>query len=138
MDDLPTKALATVDDAQRDALLRQALEVAMEDYGVIPLHFEVTPWAFRKDLTYAPRLDQYTLAFEVKRRSRTTRHALRTCSRHGRPVPASHAAAEARKTWMPGTPGHDGAVSHRNPIGGPTMLAFLFRRLGQSGCSSSP
>ena len=32
----------------------------------LPLHFEVTPWAFRKTITYTPRVDQYTLAYEVK------------------------------------------------------------------------
>ena len=32
----------------------------MEDYGTVPLHFEVTTWAFRKDLDYKPRADQYT------------------------------------------------------------------------------
>ena len=29
------------------------------------LHFEVTPWAFKKGLTYQPRVDQYTIATEV-------------------------------------------------------------------------
>ena len=37
----------------------------MSDYGIIPLHFEVTPWAFKKGLSYRPRVDQYTLATEV-------------------------------------------------------------------------
>jgi peptide/nickel transport system substrate-binding protein len=26
----------------------------------------VTPWAFKKTLTYQPRVDQYTLAFQVQ------------------------------------------------------------------------
>ena len=35
-------------------------------FGIIPLHFEVTPWAFKKGLSYKPRVDQYTLATEVQ------------------------------------------------------------------------
>ena len=38
----------------------------MSDYGIIPLHFEVTPWAFKKGLSYKPRVDQYTLATEIQ------------------------------------------------------------------------
>ena len=66
VDDLTIKALATIDDKQRESLLQQASKVGMEDYGIIPLHFEVTPWAFKPTITYTPRVDQYTLAFEVK------------------------------------------------------------------------
>ena len=66
VDDLTIKALATIDDKQRESLLQQASKVGMEDYGIIPLHFEVTPWAFKPTISYTPRVDQYTLAFEVK------------------------------------------------------------------------
>lgn len=66
MDALIDQALATVDDDKRDALLQQASQVVMEDYGILPLHFEVTPWAFRKGISYVPRADQYTLALGVK------------------------------------------------------------------------
>ena len=60
------KAQATVDDAEaRGAPAGRASKLAMSDYGIIPLHFEVTPWAFKKGLTYRPRVDQYTLATEV-------------------------------------------------------------------------
>jgi peptide/nickel transport system substrate-binding protein len=65
VDDLVVKAMATVDDAARETLLQQASKLAMSDYGIIPLHFEVTPWAFKKGLSYRPRVDQYTLATEV-------------------------------------------------------------------------
>ena len=37
----------------------------MADYPLIPLHFEVTPWATVKGLRYTPRIDQYTLATDV-------------------------------------------------------------------------
>ena len=66
VDEVVRKALATIDDKAREALLQQAARMVQEDVGIIPLHFEVTPWAFRKGLGYVPRVDQYTLAFEVK------------------------------------------------------------------------
>jgi peptide/nickel transport system substrate-binding protein len=66
VDELTIKAMATVDDGTREKLLREASKIAMRDYGIIPLHFEVTPWAFKKGLSYQPRVDQYTLATEVQ------------------------------------------------------------------------
>ena len=66
IDALLEQALATVDDAARETLLQQASEVVIDDYGILPLHFEVTPWAFRAGLTYEARADQYTLAMSVK------------------------------------------------------------------------
>ncbi|MBX6425965.1 MAG: ABC transporter substrate-binding protein [Variibacter sp.] len=66
VDALLEQALATVDDEKRAALFAQASKAAMEDYGAVPLHFEMTTWAFKKDLTYTPRTDQNTLAMAVK------------------------------------------------------------------------
>jgi peptide/nickel transport system substrate-binding protein len=66
VDELTAKALGTIDDKAREKLLQEASKEAMQDYGIIPLHFEVTPWAFKKTLTYQPRVDQYTLAFQVQ------------------------------------------------------------------------
>jgi peptide/nickel transport system substrate-binding protein len=66
MDELLTKALATVDDKEREALLRAASRAVIEDFGIIPIHYEVQPWAFKKGLAYEARADQYTLAFLVK------------------------------------------------------------------------
>ncbi len=58
MDALLEQALGTVDDAEREKLLQQASEVVIDDYGILPLHFELTLWAYRKGLTYEPRTDQ--------------------------------------------------------------------------------
>jgi peptide/nickel transport system substrate-binding protein len=66
MDALLEQALATVDDTEREKLLQQASQVVMDDYGILPLHFEVTPWAFREGLTYEARADQNTIAMSVK------------------------------------------------------------------------
>jgi len=66
-DALLQRAVATVDDGARAALLAEAMEMAMNDAAVIPLYFEGSAWAFRKDLAYTARLDQFTLAQEVTR-----------------------------------------------------------------------
>lgn len=66
VDALVFKAQETIDDAKREEILRQASKLAMGDVPLVPLHFEVTPWAFKKGLSYKPRVDQYTLAMDVK------------------------------------------------------------------------
>jgi peptide/nickel transport system substrate-binding protein len=66
VDALIEQALATIDDAKRAALLAQASRTAMDDYGLLPLHFEMTTWAMRKDLDYVARADQFTQATLVR------------------------------------------------------------------------
>ena len=66
-DRLLRQALATVDDAQREALLRQATEVAIGDMGVIPLFFLQNSWASRGGISYRPRSDGWTLAVNATR-----------------------------------------------------------------------
>ena len=61
-----TQALETVDDAARQELLRETSRIGMADWAIIPLHFEVTPWAMTKALTYVPRVDQYTIPADIK------------------------------------------------------------------------
>lgn len=65
LDGLLEEALATVDDEKRAGLLAQATEVGIEDIGIIPLHYEVTLWGMRSDLTFEGNTNQYTQAFDV-------------------------------------------------------------------------
>lgn len=65
VDEILTQAVATIDEGKREALLKEASKIAMEDVALIPLHFEITTWAFRKDLAYKARIDQYTIATDV-------------------------------------------------------------------------
>jgi peptide/nickel transport system substrate-binding protein len=68
LDKLIEQALGTVDDGKRRKLLEQATELAMHDYGVIPLHYQVNTWAARKGLKYTPRTDERTeYAFVVSK-----------------------------------------------------------------------
>ena len=62
VDALTEDALQTVDDVKREAYLQRATELAINDTGVIPLHFQVNLWATRDGIVYAPRVDEQTLA----------------------------------------------------------------------------
>ena len=66
IDALVMEARRTVDDDAREEILQEASIMAMEDYATVPLHFEVTPWAFTNDLELTPRVDQYTIAMMVR------------------------------------------------------------------------
>ncbi|HKF72182.1 MAG TPA: ABC transporter substrate-binding protein [Stellaceae bacterium] len=65
LDALLEEALATVDDEKRAGLLAQATEAGIEDAGIIPLHYEVTLWGMRSDLTFEGNTSQYTQAFDI-------------------------------------------------------------------------
>jgi peptide/nickel transport system substrate-binding protein len=66
MDALLAQAMTTIDDVKREELLRQAQDMVLDDYGILPLHFERTVWALAPELSYEPRVDQQTLAYEVQ------------------------------------------------------------------------
>ena len=60
-------ALTTIDDTKRGLMLAAAADKAIGELtGVIPLHYEVSTWGVKKGLSYKARVDQYTLAHEVK------------------------------------------------------------------------
>jgi peptide/nickel transport system substrate-binding protein len=65
-DKLLTDALVTMDEKKREGMIQAAAEVAMNDVGLIPIHYEVSTWATLKGFRYTPRTDQYTLATELK------------------------------------------------------------------------
>ena len=66
VDALLEEALATVDDPKREALLQRATEIAIDDTGIIPLHFQVNLWATRNGITYVPHTDENTLAHKFR------------------------------------------------------------------------
>lgn len=68
-DDVYRQAISTVDPVKREALLKQATEIALDNVPLIPLHFESSVWAYRKGLSYEGRRDQYTLAMSVHQAS---------------------------------------------------------------------
>jgi peptide/nickel transport system substrate-binding protein len=66
LDGLVEQALGTVDGAKREALAREASALAMREVALIPLHHQIVSWAMRKNLAYAPRTDEFTLAHYFK------------------------------------------------------------------------
>ncbi|WP_374440393.1 ABC transporter substrate-binding protein [Stella sp.] len=68
LDALYDEALATVDPARAEALLRQATREAVEDVGFVPLLHNLHSWAMRPDLAFPGRTDEFTLAHQVRRR----------------------------------------------------------------------
>jgi peptide/nickel transport system substrate-binding protein len=67
VDALLTQAMTTIDDTKRGIMLARASEKAVgELMGLVPLHYEVSTWATRKDMAYKARADQYTFAFETR------------------------------------------------------------------------
>jgi peptide/nickel transport system substrate-binding protein len=66
LDALVERALATADEAARVAMLREAVRMAADDVAVIPLYNLVNVWAVRRGLRIVPRLDERTLAMDVR------------------------------------------------------------------------
>jgi peptide/nickel transport system substrate-binding protein len=66
VDYLIEQALQQVDDENRRVMLQTATKLAMEDLGIMPIHFQFTIWATKKNVAYTPRTDEYALAFQFK------------------------------------------------------------------------
>lgn len=65
-DKLVLEASRTLEDDKRAQLLQQASGMIMDDYGILPLQFEMSVWAMKKDVRYDGRADQMTLAQDMK------------------------------------------------------------------------
>ncbi len=62
LDDLTARAVSILDDRERERALQEAVKVAMDDLGVIPLHQITNIWASRRGITYDARADERTVA----------------------------------------------------------------------------
>lgn len=58
MDRKLEEAEIQLDDAKREALLREASRIVIEDGAVVPLYIQKALWAMRADLTYEARVDE--------------------------------------------------------------------------------
>ncbi len=65
VDKLVGQAAQTLDDPARSKLLQEAAKIGMGDYGIVPLHFELSVWAMKKGIQYAGRSNQMTLAQDI-------------------------------------------------------------------------
>ncbi|MXN17961.1 ABC transporter substrate-binding protein [Pseudooceanicola sp. GBMRC 2024] len=65
VDALIHEAVKTVDEDKRNALLQKAETLALDDWGLLPLHYEVTTWAMKPGVDMIARADQMTVASEI-------------------------------------------------------------------------
>ncbi|MBR0645785.1 ABC transporter substrate-binding protein [Plastoroseomonas hellenica] len=66
LDALTARAASTLDDGQRAALLREGVQMAMDDVGLIPLFQLVNIWAHRRTIAFDSRMDERTLAMSAR------------------------------------------------------------------------
>jgi peptide/nickel transport system substrate-binding protein len=59
-------ALTTMDNAERERLLREAGRIALDRMPVLPIHFESAVWASRRGFAMEGRMDQRTLAQDIR------------------------------------------------------------------------
>ncbi|MBF0392773.1 MAG: ABC transporter substrate-binding protein [Alphaproteobacteria bacterium] len=64
-DETLDRAMASFDEKRREALLRAAVGIAMDDMAVIPLYYPMNHWAARRPVAYPARADDLTLAADA-------------------------------------------------------------------------
>ena len=65
MDALVERSATLMDDAERDAVLARASEMAMADFAMLPIHLEHSVWAMKKGIEFSGRADQMTMVRDV-------------------------------------------------------------------------
>jgi len=66
IDETLAKAAGTLDEAERLPLLQELSEQTFNNLWILPMHYENVVLGAKKTVTYTPRGDKYTLAYEVK------------------------------------------------------------------------
>ena len=61
MDKLVESSAAMMNDGARAAALARASEIAMADFAMLPIHFEHSVWAMKKNVKFQGRADQQTM-----------------------------------------------------------------------------
>jgi peptide/nickel transport system substrate-binding protein len=67
IDVLAFRARQELDPQVRLRFLQEATKIGMDDYALIPLHFQVNQWAHRANLKHQPRVNERTMAYDVSR-----------------------------------------------------------------------
>jgi peptide/nickel transport system substrate-binding protein len=57
VDGLIAQIRIATDEKKRDALIHEALKIVKDDYGYLPLHHQIRPWAMRKGIETPYRAD---------------------------------------------------------------------------------
>ena len=66
LDALTDRATTILDDREREQVLREVVQLAMDDQALIPLFHLVNTWATRRGLTYEARMDESTRAMAAR------------------------------------------------------------------------
>jgi len=66
IDALLDKASGVMNEQEREDLQKAAAKLAVEDVGVIPIHFVKSAWAYKKGLSFKPRSDGFTYAMNIR------------------------------------------------------------------------
>ncbi|MBB2973186.1 ABC transporter substrate-binding protein [Mesorhizobium sp. RMAD-H1] len=66
IDEVLAKASSTLDEAERKPLLEELSVQTFDNLWLLPMHYENVVLGAKKTVTYMPRGDKYTLAYEVK------------------------------------------------------------------------
>ncbi len=61
------RAMRTLDDGQREALMQEATRIAINDVGIMPVHLQRNVWAMRQGFRHTPRVDERSRAQDVER-----------------------------------------------------------------------
>jgi peptide/nickel transport system substrate-binding protein len=65
-DALLMRGMRELDDAKREALLQEAMRLAIDDQAIIPMHVQRNVWAMRRGVTHTPRTDERTRPQDVR------------------------------------------------------------------------
>ncbi|MCF3981578.1 hypothetical protein L2D77_32945, partial [Pseudomonas aeruginosa] len=65
-DDVLAKASSTLDEAERKPLLEELSVQTFDNLWLLPMHYENVVLGAKKTVSYKPRGDKYTLAYEVQ------------------------------------------------------------------------
>lgn len=66
IDEVLAKASSTLDEAQRAPLLEELSTLTFNNLWILPMHYENVVLGAKKTVSYKPRGDKYTLAYDVK------------------------------------------------------------------------
>ncbi|MBR0680533.1 ABC transporter substrate-binding protein [Roseomonas eburnea] len=66
VDDLLEQSLSEMDEAKRERLVVDAMRIAMQDVGVVPLHIQTNIWAARRGFEHTARRDELTRAQDLR------------------------------------------------------------------------
>ena len=66
VDDLLAQSLTELDEAKRERQVVDAMRIAMQDVGVVPLHIQTNIWASRRNFEHTARNDELTRAQDLR------------------------------------------------------------------------